>query len=64
MTGEQNDTRNLPETIPSKPVEKTGFPPVPPRAAMDDLRFIIKESIRLGARCITELDRLLSELKK
>jgi len=64
MTGEQNDTRNFPEHIPAKPVEKTGFPPVPPKAAMEDLRFIVKESIRLGARCITELDRLLSALKK
>ena len=64
MTGEQNDTRNFPEHIPSKTVEKTGFPPAPPRAAMEDLRFIVKESIRLGARFISELDRLLSALKK
>jgi hypothetical protein len=31
---------------------------------MDDLRFIVKESIRLGGRFITELDRLLSSLGK
>ncbi|MGB8248327.1 MAG: hypothetical protein HGB27_09520 [Chlorobiaceae bacterium] len=64
MTGEQNDTGTFPENTHSKPVEKTGFPPAPPRAAMDDLRFIVKESIRLGGRFITELDRLLSSLRK
>ncbi|MBM3162005.1 MAG: hypothetical protein FJZ79_01460 [Chlorobi bacterium] len=64
MTGEQNDSRKLPENISSKPVEKTGFPPLPPKVAMEDLRFIVKESIELGGRFVTELDRLLSELRK
>jgi hypothetical protein len=65
MTGEHNDSRTLPEnTSSSKPVEKSGFPPTPPPMAMDHLRFIVKESIKLGGRFIRNLDRLLSELRK
>lgn len=64
MTGEHNHSGKLPENTSAKPVEKSGYPPLPPKAAMDDLRFIVKESIKLGGRLVTELDRLLSALRK
>ncbi|MBM3421638.1 MAG: hypothetical protein FJY09_00060 [Chlorobi bacterium] len=64
MNEEQNKIAHSPENKLSKPVEKNGFPSVPPGAAMEDLRFIVKESIRLGGKAITELDRLLSALRK
>jgi hypothetical protein len=64
MSEEQNTTVHCPENKQSKPVNKNGFPPDPPKAAMEDLRFIVKESIKLGGKAITELDRLLSALRK
>lgn len=64
MNEEENKTGLCPENKPFKPVEKKGFPAVPPGAAMDDLRFIVRESIKLGGKAITELDRLLSALRK
>ncbi|GEM_PF-332997 len=61
---ERNETKPSHRQTNFKPVEKTGFPPVPPKPAMNDLRFIVRESLRLGSRFIYELDRLLSSLKK
>lgn len=64
MSEEQNKRQQPPENKQFKPVEKHGFPPAPPKAAMDDLRFIVRESIKLGGKAITELDRFLSALRK
>lgn len=61
--------RNKPDTNPEarrlqKPVEKTGFPPLEPKPAIEDLRFIARESIKLAGRLLTELDKVLSVLRK
>ncbi|MEI6846849.1 MAG: hypothetical protein WCK32_02255 [Chlorobiaceae bacterium] len=51
--------------ISGKPVEKRGFPPIPPRPpANQDLRFVINQSIRLGMKIISEIERALKILKQ
>jgi hypothetical protein len=50
-----------------KPVEKRGFPPVPPvprPPANQDLRFVVSESFRLGMRILSEIDKALKALKQ
>lgn len=56
----------LPETAKrdDKPVIKRGFPPTPPRPAMDDLRFMVKESLQLGKKIISEIDRAIKIMKE
>jgi hypothetical protein len=50
-----------------KPVEKRGFPPVPPIArppANQDLRFVVSESFRLGMRILSEIDKAIRILRQ
>jgi hypothetical protein len=46
-----------------KPIEKRGFPPVPPRPAIDDLHFVLSASLLLGKKIILEIDKALRIMK-
>jgi hypothetical protein len=55
---------NATEQQNDKPVEKRGFPPTPPPPAIDDLHFLVRESLQLGKRIISEIDRALRIMKE
>ncbi|MBV5328597.1 MAG: hypothetical protein JZU65_13345 [Chlorobium sp.] len=62
-TGDE-DNRKPPYQLKDKTIEKSGYPVIPPPPAMNDLRFIVKQSLLIGSRIITELDRFLRRMKE
>jgi hypothetical protein len=47
-----------------KTIEKNGFTEPAARVAADDLRFVVKEGMKLGVRIISEIDRALRALTR
>lgn len=58
------DERPEPLTDERKTIEKNGYPEPAPRAAADDLRFVVRESLKLGMKVLSELDRVLRVLTR
>ncbi|TCD48585.1 hypothetical protein [Chlorobium sp. N1] len=56
----------LPDRRPDeiKTIEKNGYPEPAPRVAAEDLRFVVRESLKLGLRMISEIDRALRALTR
>jgi hypothetical protein len=48
-----------------QPVERQGdlYPAQPQPPAFHDLRFVVKESVNLGFRFITEIEKMLKKLE-
>jgi hypothetical protein len=63
MTNRTNKTL-VTEQRNEKPVEKRGFPPPPPRPAIADLRFMVKESLKLGSKIIAEINQAIRIIKE
>ncbi|NTW62485.1 MAG: hypothetical protein HGA46_00020 [Chlorobiaceae bacterium] len=61
---DHEDNRKTPDQIKDKTIEKSGYPVIPPPPAMNDLRFIVKQSLIIGSRMITELDQFLRRMKE
>ncbi|NTU97912.1 MAG: hypothetical protein HGA62_08895 [Chlorobiaceae bacterium] len=59
--GTNKDTE--PRLNPDKPVEKTGFPLPGIRPAVEELRFIYRESLRLSMNILTEIENMLKKFR-
>lgn len=63
----ESNSRASGNEIKGKPVEKRGFPPVPPVArppANQDLRFIVNESFQLGMRLLSDIVEAIRIIKQ